>query len=393
MKKFLICMMFTVLWFHQSSAAEEMDILANDLMLGEAENETMTAESSEDNVSKSENQEAESNQNENNGKSSWFGFITRPLSKIFSNNAGDTPNEKSSETALEKSIQLADEGNLEDQMNLAYMYLYGTNGVKQDYEKAFKYYSMAAKQDDPIAINNLGSLYFNGIGTNRDVKTALTLFEHASDLGNDNASINLAFILLTGGTKDPKRNRKAMELFQKAQKEGNKIAKFMVGYAYYKGFVYPQEYNKAFKLIRSAATENAQIDEAQLVLSDMYVHGHGTTQNYELALSTLLQASTQGNLDAIIALGDHYRAGDICKIDLSMAHTLFNIAAAYNVPNAGKERDIIGKNLKIEDLTKAQKNAQEYQPSPSELTLYIRQTYGNNLRYYIDNNFPSEKDI
>ena len=73
-------------------------------------------------------------------------------------------------------------------MNLAYMYLYGTNGVQKDYSKAFEYYQMAAEQNNPIALNNLGSLYFNGIGTNPDVQKAVALFTKAAELGNDNAA-------------------------------------------------------------------------------------------------------------------------------------------------------------------------------------------------------------
>ena len=339
------------------------------------------------------------NEEQNNGEnSSWFGFITRPLSGMFADDEdatavqGEDGKEQKKETPLERSARLAEDGSLEDQMNLAYMYLYGTNGVKQDYQKAFKYYSMAAKQDDPIALNNLGSLYFNGIGTKRDIKTALSLFERASDLGNDNASINLGFILLKGGTKDIQRNQKAMEMFKKAQHEGNKIAQFMVGYAYYIGFVVQQDYAKAFKMIRTAAIGEAQIDEAQLILSEMYIKGHGTTQNYQLAMNALRQSALQGNLDAILTLADHYQSGDINTKNPVMAHTLYNLAAAQNIQGAATIRDTLGKKLKPEQIALAQKNAQEYQAQPSELTNYIHQTYGNSLRYYIDSNIQITKE-
>ena len=366
--------------------AQEMEILSNDLML--ADNETSASDDSA--------KEAASEGQNGGESSSWFGFITRPLSNLFSDDEDVTvaqeEGKEKKETPFERSTRMAEDGSLEDQMDLAYMYLYGTNGVKQDYEKAFRYYSMAAKQDDPIALNNLGSLYFNGIGTQRDIKTALTLFEHASDLGNDNASINLGFILLKGGTKDDKRNKKAMELFQKAQQEGNKIAQFMVGYAYYIGFVVQPDYAKAFQMIRTAATGDAQIDEAQLILSEMYIKGLGTTQNYQSAMNALRQAALQGNLDAVLTLARHYTSGDIGVKNPVMAHTLYNLAASHNVPKAAKKRDALGRKLKPEQIALAQKTAQEYQAQPSELTSYIRQTYGTSLRYYIDNNIPDKKD-
>lgn len=378
MKKIVFYLLFAILVSAQSHA-QEVDLLTGEMELMSDDSQ----DSTDSHTASPTNQATEEDQ----PKSSWFGFITRPLSKFFAEDEDVTVSaNEETETPFDKSIRQANEGNLEDQMNLAYMYLYGTNGVKQDYDEAFKYYEMAAKQKDPIALNNLGSLYFNGIGTERDVKKALTLFESASALGNDNASLNLGFIYLTGGTKNPERNTKAIELFQKAAQEGNKIAQFMVGYAYYKGFVLPQDYQKAFISIRAAAIDDAKIDEAQMILSDMYAKGEGITQNYQKSITALRNAAGQGNMDAIVKLAEHYDIGDICPKTPVLAHSLYNIAAAQNIHGAAKKRDEIGQKLNNEMITAAQQNAANYQANPSELTSYIRQTYGNNLRYYIDIN-------
>ena len=40
---------------------------------------------------------------------------------------------------IEETIKLADEGNLQAQLLLGYSYLYGENGLKPDYDKAFEY--------------------------------------------------------------------------------------------------------------------------------------------------------------------------------------------------------------------------------------------------------------
>lgn len=320
---------------------------------------------------------------ESSNKGGILNFIKKPLSLFFSEE-GKNPEQQ--ETYIEKTTQAADNGSLEDQMNLAYMYLYGTNGVQANHDKALYYYDLAAQQNDPVALNNLGSLYFSGIGTKADVKKALALFNKAAELGNDNAAVNLAFIYLTGGKKDSLRNQKAFSLLQKASKSGNKIAKFMLGYAYYKGFVVNQNYETAFKLISSAAGENSMIDEAQIVLAQMYINGRGTVQNYTKAVESYRNAVQQGNVEAYMKLGEIYAKGEIYPVDPIMAHALFNIAAAQNTPDADKKRDRVAKVLKLEELTAAQSKAQEFTNQPSELTLYIRQTYGNRIRDYIDNN-------
>ena len=360
--------------------AEDIDLLSDEMLLG---GDTQALQS-EDSQSTAEEDES---QDENSG--SIFGFIIEPISNFFKSEEKVTEvSEGEKESPLDKSIRQAKEGSIEDQMSLGYMYLYGTNGVEADTKKAFQYYEMAAEQNDPIAVNNLGSLYFSGIGTKKNVDMALSLFSKAADLGNDNAALNLAFILLTGGVKDPARNQRAFELFEKAQKSGNKIAEFMLGYAYYKGFVVQPNYQEAYKLIKDAANGKSQIDEAQLQLANLYAEGIGTVQDYAAAEKSYLAAVKQGNMEAILTLADIYSEGKFKITKINMAHALYNIAAANGVQEAAAKRDELSKSMPQEMLANAQATARNYKPAPSELTGYIRQTYGNNIRNYIDNNIP-----
>ena len=210
MKKIVLALSFCLLTFN-SVRAEDIELLSDEMLLG-TENEISADKKDAD--KKEEAIVVEEVQEEGvDGEQSvsFFGMIIKPITDLFSSGSEMTAiPEGEKESPLDRSIRLANEGSKEDQMNLAYMYLYGANGIKQDFEKAFKFYEMAAKQDDPIALNNLGSLYFSGIGTKKDNNMALLCFKKASDLGNDNAALNLAFIYLTGGAKDPARNKKAV---------------------------------------------------------------------------------------------------------------------------------------------------------------------------------------
>lgn len=358
---------------YTANAADDVQLLADEMFLSDKEASDL---------------EVDMNAPAETAKKSggFFGFI-KPITRFFSSKEDDDDEtEEVQESILDKMTRMANEGDLGSQMDLAYMYLYGTNNVSQDFKKALTYYTMAAQQKDPIALNNLGSLYFSGIGTEkRDIRRALAYFNESANLGNDNAALNLAFIYLTGGKKDSERNKKAIELFTQAH-EKNNIAKFMLGYAYYKGFVVPQDYEKAFKLIKAAAGPHSQIDEAQLVLAEMYALGRGTVQNYQNALNTYRMAVAQSNMDAIMTLAKIYADGVICPKNLGLAHSLYNIASSKNIPNAAQRRDALTTEMKLEELAQAQETAQSYQSSPSELTLYIRQTYGSNIRQYIDSN-------
>lgn len=378
MKNTLLALIAASLIANAAYAVDEVSLLADEMFLtnsGEEDADESAAES------KAEDEDS----------GSLFGFIVKPLSKFFGSNEDVTQKEEGAkESFLERSIRQAGEGNLEDQMNLAYMYLYGTNGVEQDFAASLKYYTMAAEQNDPIALNNLGSLYFNGIGTQKNIKKALKLFRQAADLGNSDAAVNLAFIYLTGGSHDIERNRMAMELFEKAHDKNN-IAKFMLGYAYYKGFVVDKNYEQAFKLIKAAAGGDAMIDEAQLTLAGMYINGEGTVQNYQKAIEAYRAAVMQGNLEAIMTLAGIYAEGKICPQNPVLAHALYNIAAAQNVSVAAKKREELSEELQLEALTKAQETAQNYEAAASELTTYIRQTYGLNIRNYINNNMTDNR--
>ena len=372
MKKIILMTTILFLMSYAANAADEVQLLSDEMFLSDSETAEIDA-----NVDQDKDTDGESG--------GFFGFIRRPFSKLFS--GGDTAEESAeTESALDKMIHAADKGDLESQMDLAYIYLYGDSETEQDFEKALHYYTLAADQKDPVALNNLGSLYFSGIGTTgRNIKKALRLFSEAAALGNDNAALNLAFIYLTGGKKDASRNQRAIKLFEQAQAKNN-IAKFMLGYAYYKGFVVPQNYEKAFQLVKEAADDNSQIDEAQLVLAQMYAEGKGTVQNYQNAINSYRSAVSQSNMEAVMTLAQIYVDGVLCPKNKVLAHSLYNIAAAKNVPNAVQKRDSLAGEMKIEELTQAQDIAQNYQSSPSELTEYIRQTYGLNIRRYIDDN-------
>lgn len=378
--KYVWIVAICLFWGHNANA-QEVDLMSEEMLLG------TSASAQKENPADGAATSVEVQNEESNGF--FLNYIIKPISSLF-DGGEEYSAEVGSEDLLKESIQQAQDGKIEDQMNLGYMYLYGVNGVQQNFAESFKYYEMAAKQDNPIALNNLGSLYFNGIGTKKDIRTALQLFQRASDLGNDSAAVNLAFIYLSGGTKDDLRNQKAFDLFVKAKEKGNKIAAFMLGYAYYKGFAVSPDYDKAFQLIKEAALGEARIDEAQLVLAEIYMQGLGTVQNYGNALQAYQAAVSQGNTEAYMTLANIYRQGKMVEANGIMAHSLYNIAAAENVDGAAKKRDKIAEKLQREELIKAQELAQEFKAQPSEMTQYIRQTYGKNIRHYIDLNLKTK---
>ena len=282
---------------------------------------------------------------------------------------------------LEQAIKLADKGDVNAQLLLGYSYLYGENGAEVNYDKAFEYYAKAAMQNDSVGLNNLGSLYYSGIGIGRNSAKAAILFEKAADLGNAEAAVNLGFILISGNGAKANPDL-AMDYFEQAAKAKNPTAEFMLGYAYYTGKLRPQDYNKAAPLIRDAAS--AGFDEAQYILALIYMNGLGFPQNYGNAVKNLKLAVSQGSVEAMMALGNILALGEQYIKDVYTAHIMFNLAAVRGIPGAADRRSVLEEKMKIDEILQAQGEAEKYNPKASELSSYIRQTFGTNVRYYID---------
>lgn len=325
-----------------------------------------------------------------------YSEVSKPtqVSKITST-SGDTPvlsETEDKQPSPDELQQKADTGDVRAQSDLAYMYLYGLNGLKTDYKKALHYYQLAAEKDDPEALNNLGSLYFNGLGTAVDYAKAIEYFDKATRLGSNDAAVNLAIIYLGSdpSTKKQADFEKIYKLLKQAEPTNN-TAKFLIGYSYYQGFLLKQDYKKAFLLIKTVA--DAQYDEAQYVLANLYINGYGVPKNYTRAVEYLEKSANQGYPAAILELARILEEGKIYPKNIKRAYSLYNVATTMEVEGAAAKRDELEKSLNLNDLLSTQNEAEKYAPSPSPLTSFIRQTFGNSLKIYIDTNMDADFDV
>ena len=314
-------------------------------------------------------------------KNSIFSFLN--FKKPAKEKAELTVADEKRLSPLEQSIKLADGGDLNAQLLVGYSYLYGENGAQTDYDKAFEYYAKAALQNDSVGLNNLGSLYYSGIGVNRNTAKAAILFEKAAKLGNPEAAVNIGFILISGDGAQ-KNPAVAMDYFEQAAESKNPTAEFMLGYAYYSGKLRPKNYALAAPLLKDSAA--AGFDEAQYILALMYINGQGFPQNYNNGVKNLRLAVSQGSVDAMMTLGDILARGTKYPKDIYTAHIMFNLAAVRGADGAAEQRNRLEDKMKIDEILQAQTEAERYSPKLSELSNYTRQTFGSNVRYYIDEN-------
>jgi TPR repeat protein len=93
---------------------------------------------------------------------------------------------EAAEKTLANRLEAAERGDVVAQSQMGRFYLRGAvNNVKGvipvDYDLAFKWLSSAAEQNEPLALLDLGTMYFDGVGVKKDYTTALRWFLAAAE--------------------------------------------------------------------------------------------------------------------------------------------------------------------------------------------------------------------
>ncbi|MCH8347872.1 MAG: sel1 repeat family protein, partial [Proteobacteria bacterium] len=71
-------------------------------------------------------------------------------------------------------------------------------GVPQNFKEAVKWYTLAAKQGDAVAQNNLGAVYRDGEGVLQDYKEAVKWFSLSAEQGFSEAQQSLGHMYFNG---------------------------------------------------------------------------------------------------------------------------------------------------------------------------------------------------
>lgn len=109
------------------------------------------------------------------------------------------------------------------QYNLGVLYNEGL-GTERNYKEAHKWFTLAAQQGDPDAQNNLGIMYYEGQGVGKNYSLALHWYTLAAEQGHYAAQYNLG-IMHEQGIGTPKNRAKAKQWFLRAADQGYEPAK------------------------------------------------------------------------------------------------------------------------------------------------------------------------
>jgi TPR repeat protein len=216
------------------------------------------------------------------------------------------------------------------------VYLLGV-GAPHDRAKVIKYLKLAAAQNDPSSMYDLGQYYGGGSGVEKDLAKGIDLIKRSADMGygdaeafygfaghikgqfgiakNDAAAVELLrkadqhgsadgsyyLSLLTidgrGVTRDPPA---ALALLKRAADRGSADGQARYGMALIQGDGFPKDVAHGAQLIRLSAEGKSAF--GQEYLARLYYDGLGVPKDRRLAAQWMSKAAAQGDQAAIEAL-------------------------------------------------------------------------------------------
>ncbi len=227
---------------------------------------------------------------------------------------------KGADTLIRELEKRVEDGDTRAMNELGSLYENG-KGVNRDPDRAFDLYLQAAKQGEAIAQTNVGVCYENGTGVPKDIKEAIRWYEMAASQGHVEAQRNLA-ALYFNGTQVSQDYRKAIEWTARAAESGNVEAQSMLGVMYQEGLGTFKDPKLAMEWHIRAGTADSLAR-----LGNMYFSGDGVEKNYKQAFDLYMKASKKGHPEATYNLGVMYEKGLHITPDLIVAGNYYQRAA------------------------------------------------------------------
>ncbi len=215
-------------------------------------------------------------------------------------------------------------------------YIYGNHPKLFNPFKSFNYFKSGAEKGDIYSIRNLGELYFNGVGVQKDINKSIEYFEQGAKEGDLQSVIWLGYIYSNNFNDDEKNLQIALNWYKVGADLGSNEAIYNLGMLYWKmgdvakgeewllkagelgwleGYVSLGEFylhgmgieideSMAFELFFMAA--KGKYSSGFLFTGYCYYHGKGVEKNILEARRFYEEASKMGEKDAIYNLGLTY---------------------------------------------------------------------------------------
>lgn len=123
-----------------------------------------------------------------------------------------------------------------------------------NYQQAFELWKPLAEAGDADAEYNIGLLYMNGLGVEKNSRFARQLFMAAAKQGQADAQYNLGLMYYQGNTVF-RSNKDAFNWWSKAAAQNHAPAQYNLGIMYAYGIWAGKDVNKALELWKASADQ------------------------------------------------------------------------------------------------------------------------------------------
>ncbi|KAF0979539.1 hypothetical protein FDP41_001456 [Naegleria fowleri] len=171
-----------------------------------------------------------------------------------------------------------------------------------NYEKALEWFLKAAEHGHALAEFNIGGLYFNGMGVEKDDEVSLEWYRRSASGGYPKSQFYVGKMLLNKANGLPVTTVPSHKV---------------------------QLVTEAIQNLEMAALQGVQ--DAQLYLAHLYMQGQLVKQDMKQAIALLTQLAKKGNVTAQSNLGAFYMSGvkDVLPKDRAIGAQWLSKAAAY----------------------------------------------------------------
>lgn len=247
----------------------------------------------------------------------------------------------------------AQKGSHEAESELADYYYY----QQEDYAEALKWYHQAEKGQDAYVLYSLGVMYFDGEGTQVDLKKANEYYLAAAKLGYSDAMYELAFSYNDGKGVE-KDFVQAAHWFKQAADLGDASAMYNLGIAYLNGEGVEKSCPTAMKLFNQAIDADEHV-LSYATLGNLYYYpeykrpcGFKTT-DYKKSFSYFSEAAMWGDEYSQYMVGYSYRNGHGVYSDFVKALAWLSIAADNGYAKSAEAVKEVKRHMSRTDIEKA----------------------------------------
>lgn len=205
---------------------------------------------------------------------------------------------------------------------------------QERFRTALEWLTEAAEVGLVHAQYELGKIYRDGRGVEKDALLAAAWLTRAAEQGSDAASYALGALLLTGGEGLAKDILSALNWLRRSAEDGNQYAQYRLGRLLLRGEDAPREIEEAVRWLTASAEQGNRY--AQYALGKLYLMGKEVPRDPEAAVRWFTLSAAQGNEYAQYFL-DHMDEGlSIFSCATRLLHHLSGIFREQNSRGPGK---------------------------------------------------------